>query len=77
MFTRLLLLTAASAILSFGQSTTPMLDTGIPNLMSPPRANHGRQQYGPAPWRVSAWHAAALIGAVRLRLPALRAHVAI
>ena len=44
MFTRLLLLTAASAILSFGQSTTPMLDTGIPNLMSPPRANHGRQQ---------------------------------
>ena len=48
---RLLLLALTIPVLSFGQTpgTTPMLDTGIPNLAYPPPAgNHQGQQHGPA-----------------------------
>src|SRR5271168_2610382 len=36
MRTRILLVTLALTALAFGQTTTPLLDTGLPNLASPP-----------------------------------------
>ena len=50
-----MLLTLALTALAFGQTTAPLLDTGLPNLASPPSADRWGQQHRPAAERFSPW----------------------
>ena len=78
MFIRSMLCVFALTAVSSAQSTTPMLDTGIPNLFfPPPGANHGREQHrSPARLR-SPRNNPIHLATVRHVQPAVRPHVAV